>query len=131
MNDRLAAEIEMLRNEYPDLQVGEELKWLLIPNFPLPPGQYNLSSTRLLVLLQATYPHVPPDNFYVDAGLRLGSGATPGSYREGVGIPISGNWAMFSWHCEPGGWQAGPTPEAGDNLSSFLRSVRLRLREGQ
>lgn len=131
MSERFTAEIELVRRDYPNLQEGEESKWFLIPDFPLPQGLYNRATTRLLVLLPAPYPQVPPDNFYVDTGLRVNDGSLPGNYSEGAGVPIPGNWAMFSWHVEPGGWQAGSTPESGDNLLTFLRSVRLRFREGK
>lgn len=130
MSERIEEEIAQARQKYPNLQQGENLDWILIPDYPLPGGIYNRSTTRVLAILPPTYPLTPPDNFYVDAGLRLVDGSMPGSYSEGASVPIQGNWGVFSWHMDNNGWLAGVTSQSGDNLTTFLRSVGSRLREG-
>lgn len=81
--DRRRQDLVLVRLKYPELEHGEQLDWVIIPNFPLPPG-WNRDRTRLLFFLPPEYPANPPDNFYVEPGLRTSSGASPGSYDEGV-----------------------------------------------
>lgn len=50
--------------------------WVIIKDFPLPPG-YNYTTTDILILLPANYPQTPPDWFYVDHNLRLADGRRP------------------------------------------------------
>lgn len=130
MKDRIEAEIALLRRVYPSLVHGEALDWVMVPDYLLPPASYNRTSTRLLVLLPSIYPQSPPDNFYVDVGLRAADGSGLNNYSEGGGVPIPGSWGNFSWHSD-GEWKPGVTPETGDNLTTFFRSVNIRLREGK
>ena len=125
--ERLRAEVEMLRAEHPSLQCGADLDWVLIADFPLPPG-WNRERTRLLLLVPSGYPQIPPDNFYVDVGLRTSGGAMPGSYSEPVG-QIGDNWGQFSWHAEMESWRPAPEPAAGHNLRTVVDMIRKRLSE--
>lgn len=126
MNDRIIKEFDLLRQKYPNLQHGENYDWGLILDYPLPKG-WNREQTKLLFLVPTSYPHTPPDNFYVENGLRLHNGSMPQSYTEGNSVPVGGNWGCFSWHAEK--WQPTDTSKKGDNLLSFLRSINIRLRE--
>lgn len=124
--ERLLAEIEQLRKRYPTVQVGEYNRWLMITEYLLPHG-WNRERTRLLFIIAPEYPHRPPDNFYVDAGLRLAAGnQMPSNYSEGQ-CPAGGQWGCFSFHAEV--WRPAPEIEKGDNIVTFLTAVRLRLQE--
>ena len=126
MKDRVIKEIELLRKKYTSLQHGENYDWVMMPDFSLPDG-WDRKQTRLLFLIPATYSHTAPDNFYVDAGLRLKNGSMPQNYSEGAGVPVGGNWGCFSWHAQE--WQPSDEINEGDNLVSFVRSINIRLRE--
>ena len=126
MKERIRREVEPLRETYPNTQHGQNLDWVMIPDFPLP-GGWNRNLTRLLFLIPTTYPHSAPDNFYVDSGLRLSDGRMPANYNEGQSVPIGGAWGCFSWHPEK--WNPSDEILKGDNLLTFMKSVRLRLRE--
>jgi len=125
--DRLQAEIEMLRSEHPNLQCGADVEWVLIPDFPIPPG-WNRERTRLLLFIPSGYPEIPPDNFYVETGLRTASGEMPHAYQDSVS-QIGENWGQFSWHVDVESWRPAPDPEAGHNLRTFVGMVRKRLSE--
>ncbi|MBI4167595.1 MAG: hypothetical protein HY515_01420 [Candidatus Aenigmarchaeota archaeon] len=130
MHERVAREIELMREKYPKLEHGEHLNWVLIPDYPLPPNRYNKERTQLLFTIPAGYPNTGPDDFFVDGDLRLSGGAEPPGLRIGSNsssgpAPIPGNWAWFSWH--PVRWKPTATIEGGDNLLSFLRGVNLCL----
>ena len=81
MRDRLDRELALLRTRYGPLKELDETG-LVIERFPLPSG-WNLSTTRLLLLLPAGYPTTPPDNFYTDPDLRLATGAEPANTSVG------------------------------------------------
>jgi hypothetical protein len=98
----------------------------MIPEYSLPTG-WNQERTRLLFIVPPEYPHQPPDNFYVDIGLRIAAtNQIPANYSEGQS-PIGGQWGTFSFHAEV--WQPGLEVEKGDNMLTFLTAVRLRLQE--
>jgi hypothetical protein len=126
MKERIVKEIELLRERYPNLQHGENHDWVMIPNFPLPEG-WNRRQTKLLFLIPPAYPHAPPDNFYAESGLKLSNGNPALNYNEGDGVPIGGAWGCFSWHAEK--WRPSDNIEDGDNLLTFIRAVKIRLRE--
>lgn len=126
MEERIAEEIRLLKDKYPSLQHGEGYAWVMIPDFNLPEG-YNRKITRLLFLISGSYPHVSPDNFYVDAGLKFANNNPLTSYSEGAQVPIEGSWGCFSWHPEI--WQPSAEIQKGDNLLTFMKSVNIRLRE--
>jgi len=125
--DRIAQELEVVQQHYPSLERDPNLEWFVIPDFALPPG-YNRGQTRLLVRIPAGYPHTPPDNFYVETGLWLASGATPPNYTEPVSL-FGSSWGQFSWHAEQGSWRPAPVAEHGHNLLTFLSTARERLSE--
>lgn len=131
MHERVFKEIELVRVKYYALQNGEKLDWVLIPDYPLPKNRYNKSQTKLLFLLPAGYPNTGPDNFFVEADLKLFNGGMPPSLNLGnqssTGIaPLPGSWAWFSWH--PKLWLPADSIEAGDNLLTFIRGVSMCLR---
>ena len=126
MKERITEEVELLRKKYPSVQAGNNLDWIIIPDLSLP-GHWNRPQTTLLFLIPPSYPHAPPDNFYVETGLRLENGNNPSNYNEGAGVPIGGSWGCFSWHAEK--WKPSALAREGDNFLSFMRSVNIRLRE--
>lgn len=134
MHERVKQEIVKVVKAYPDLQFGDQLNWILLPNYPLPPDRFNKKQSRLLFVLPSGYPNTGPDNFFVDADLRLKNGSAPPGFKPGAKsstghAPISDNWGWFSWH--PISWRPAATIEAGDNLLTFLRSVNMCLRGEQ
>jgi hypothetical protein len=131
MHERVKREIEMVQEKHPGLQHGEQLNWVLIPDYPLPPDRYNKERTKLLFVIPPGYPNTGPDDFFVDADLRLKDGGqppglNPGSNSSSGPAPLPGEWAWFSWH--PASWRPAATIEGGDNLFTFLRSVNMCLR---
>jgi len=126
LQERIIQEIAFLKERYPFLQHGQNYDWVMLPDFPLPEG-YNRSATNLMFLIPHSYPHTPPDCFYVEIGLRLSSNELPSNYNEHMDVPVGGSWGYFSWHPEI--WQAAGRMQEGDNLNSFIKAVNFRLRE--
>lgn len=133
MHERVAQEIELVREKYPGLQHGERLDWVLIPDYPLPPNRFTQNRTALLFAIPPGYPNTGPDDFFVDGDLRLKDGGCAPAFSAGPNsssgpAPVSGNWGWFSWHPQSGQWRPAATVEGGDNLLTFLRAVNVCLR---
>ena len=124
--NRVETEIALINNQYGSYLVSEDHSYVLFQDFPLPKG-WNFESTRLLILIPAAYPQMPPDNFYVKPGLRLESGAMPASYTEGS-RHLEEPWGQFSMHLD-GPWRPAADITSGDNLLTFLIIVNGRLSE--
>lgn len=132
MIERLAAELAHISARHDNVQSDGECSYVLIPEFLLPPGQFNKEHTKLLfaVPIERGYPMVGPDDFFVDSDLRLADGSPAPGFNEGRdsssgAAPVEGNWGWFSWH--PDTWRPSASIEDGDNLMTFLRSVRSCL----
>jgi hypothetical protein len=124
--ERRSREFGLLERRYGSVQYGNALDWLMIRQFPLPPG-WNRPVTELLILIPPGYPLCPPDNFFVREGLRTVSGALPNGYFEGQAV-LGPGWGQFSFHVQE--WRPGTGETAGDNILTFLLGVEQRLREG-
>jgi len=124
MHPFIASELTRLMARWPDVSFDHAGQRWHFPTWHLPPG-WNQGETRLWIPCPAAYPQIPPDNFYVDAALRLADGREPGSssitYLE-QGLSAR----LFSYHVEANGW----SPERGDSLETFLFGVQKRLAEG-
>ncbi len=126
MLKRWKAEVEVLASSV-EVDHDETYTWVIAKAVPLPEG-WNRPRTDVLVFIPPGYPQVPPDNFYVPAGLRLASGGTPNSFQPGNRTHGGEQWDMFSFHHEAG-WHPTVEPEDGSNLVTFLTVVRKRLSE--
>ena len=131
MHERVRQEIELLQRQFPELRYGEQLDWVLIPQLSLPAGRFNKTVTRLLFKIPIGYPQTGPNNFFVDADLRLKDGNPPPAFNVGPqsssgAAPVKSDWGWFSWH--PHVWRPAAAVNGGDNLASFIRSANLCLR---
>ena len=127
MRERIQSELDIVRNEYGDLETGPDGDWLKIKNFKLPPG-WNKEKVKLLILIPSGYPATPPDNFYVDNSLRLANGNLPGATsanKNKLGEP----WLQFSYHVEKSDWSPHADILHGHNLLTFLKGAEERLSE--
>jgi len=127
MHERRLKEIDLLRERYGSLQHGEDLEWIVFEGFGLL-DCWNRQKTRLLVLVPPGYPVTPPDNFYVEEGLRTASGNMPANYTENQ-THLGQQWGQFSFHAEKGHWRPSADVLDGDNLITFMIQVERRLEE--
>lgn len=92
---------------------------LVVPEVPLG-GGWSLTSTTVTVLIPAGFPHVKPDCFYADAGLRLATGAEPAA--SNIQSVFGRQYRWFSWHITT--WH----PTSG-SLDQYMHVCESRLRE--
>lgn len=127
MIERRKKELELIKAQYGELEVGPNLDWFIINRWKLPAG-WNKAETRLLILIPAGYATTPPDNFHTDNDLRLKGGAQPGNTSADADL-VGRKWLLFSYHVEAGDWRPHADPLKGDNLLTFLQGVEKRLSE--
>jgi len=128
MTDRRERELELVKVAYGELEIGEELDWVIIKKWPLPSG-WNKTETPVLILVPSGYPVTPPDNFYTDNDLRLANGGMPGNSSINVS-QLAKPWLQFSYHVEGADWKPHVDILQGHNLLTFLKAgVSRRLSE--
>lgn len=121
--DRIERDTERLRADFPDLIVGNNNEYIVLPSFVLPQDLFNAECSRLLVVIPPTYPTAPPDNFYISWGLTLKDSGEINSYSGPTEL-YGESWGTFSFHSN-GGWDT-----KRDSLLTFITAIRIRLHEG-
>lgn len=131
MQERIEAELALLRSRYPDLEYRPDGRWIKIPKYPLT-KDWNRSESDTAFQIPEGFPGVPPYGFYVPVGITCG-GARPDSYTEPAATqpPFGGTWGFFSWTPEDGQWRATADPATGSNLLNWVIGFAQRFREGK
>lgn len=127
MRERILREFDLVENRFGAIERGPNLDWFVVKSMGLITG-WNKANSSILVVMPAGYPTIPPDNFYADSDLRLGSGSLPGNTSPDQQV-VGRMMLLFSFHIEAGEWRPGPTAEDGHNLLTFMEGIRDRLRE--
>jgi len=120
VTDRLLAEIEELRHDFPSLEVADGADGatdIIIPDYRLPVG-WGPPACRILVVSPLLYPDQQPDNFWAQPGILTTSGAPPGS-RMGQVTKREMLWDQYSWH-----WGQTRWDRECHNMATFVRSLR-------
>ena len=131
MNDRTEAEINLLKQRYPDLAFEENGLWVFIPSYPLPVA-WSATSIDVCFQIPTSYPGTPPYGIYVPAGFRHSTGK-PKNYTEPASTqpPFPGNWGVFSWSPADGAWKPGSEVSNGSNLLNWVLGFSDRFQEGR
>lgn len=131
MQERIEAELALLRGRYPDLEYRPEGHWVKIPRYPLPAG-WSGSETDVAFQIPVGFPGTPPYGIYVPGGITF-NGTRPDNYTEPAPSqpPISGSWGIFSWTPDDGAWRATTDPTTGSNLLNWVIGFAQRFREGK
>jgi hypothetical protein len=128
MNERVAAELDLIRTAFPDIQVLEEsgVCWVRIPRYQVAEGW---SATEIEVAFQmpSLLPGQHPYAFWARPALTLAGGAAPGNVSGPVSTPFGDGWLQFSWELDP--WHPGAEPQQGTNMLDFVRSFFKRFLE--
>jgi hypothetical protein len=126
---RIALEIAMLRQCFPDLEIDATSTWVRIPAYKLTEG-WSPSIAPLSFQIPSGYPGAPPYGFYLPAGVRH-RGRVPGNYTEPAAQspPFGGSWGFFSWTWETR-WCPAAEVTRGPNLVNWALGFHQRLAEG-
>lgn len=93
---------------------------VVVRNYQLPPG-YAPDVVDLMLRLQAGYPDLAPDMFWVKPGVTLSTGAYPEA-AELFEDHLGERWQRFSRHLDANQWRSGV-----DGLSAYFALIRKAL----
>ena len=129
MQERIDAELELVRERFPNVEYQPEGRWVRVTLYPVPKG-WNRETTDITFQICDGYPGAQPYGFYVPSGM-LFQGATPDSYTDAAPNqpPFEGTWAFFSW-APAQGWFPAADVRQGANLLDWIRGFRSRFEEG-
>ena len=91
---------------------------LIISDFKVPAGKYNVSSSSLMIIIPQGYSDIPPDMFYFFPALTLmGSNSYPANADLFENI-FEMNWQRWSRHADQSAWRGGV-----DGIHSYIQRV--------
>lgn len=96
------------------------MKGVILRQFPLPQGRFDVAVADILILLPAGYPDNPPDMFYALPWLRL---VSSNRYPNAANQPVAfagQNWQRWSRHNNE--WRAGI-----DGIWTMVKRVETAL----
>ena len=131
MQERIEAELALVRQRFPEVECLDEGCWFRVPSYPLPEG-WNRSETDVAFQIAPGYPGQPPYGFYVPSGI-LFQGDKPNSYTEPASAqpPFEGAWGFFSWAPVDGQWKPAVEVRQGSNLLNWVTGFGERFRDGR
>lgn len=130
MEERLQAELRLVREKYPRTEYFPEGRWVRVPDYALPEG-WNRDITPVAFQINEGHPAALPYGIYVPAGL-LFQGKVPANYTEPGNNPppFGDSWGLFSWTPEESTWKPAADVRSGANLLDWVKSFARRFAEG-
>lgn len=125
--ERLAQEVELLRQAFPKATIDSEALVVILHDHPLPTG-WSHDHTDVLFAVPLNYPAGQPDNICARPDLTLAGGAMPGNsqgIQQHAGLP----WLQFSYHIDPNDWRPHADAAKGSNLADYLAGALSRFQE--
>lgn len=95
---------------------------LIIRNWILPIGKFNLGMSDLLILLPSGYPEVPPDMWYFYPGILLAPSNNPARQTQANISFDNKAWQRWSRHFPANEWRSSV-----DGLHTFLKKIQVAL----
>jgi hypothetical protein len=95
---------------------------LIIRNWLLPSGKFNLQTSDLLILVPNGYPDVRPDMWYFNPAILLAPSNTLARQTQ-VNISFEGKaWQRWSRHYPAEEWRSGI-----DGMHTYLKKIQVAL----
>ena len=127
--DRIIGEIELLSTHFGNIYYEpHDLSFVEIMHLNLPRG-FNRNKSRLLIDLGLEYPILPPQDLYLDKGLRKRGKVSDHYYENGFGSKkyCKDGYAWYSFHIQE--WNPNPYSMIhGDNLLTAVNAFYQALR---
>ena len=128
MCDRIQKELQLLRQQFPDLEFHQEGGWVLLPRYSTPPGIWELDEVAVCFQFPPGYPGQKPYGFYVSPRVQLKGGGEVKNRTDSSETPFAGEWAKFSWDLPA--WHATADLQGGSNLFNFVVTFSSRFEQG-
>ena len=95
---------------------------LILRNWILPDGKFNLQTSDLLILIPNGYPEVRPDMWYFNPAILLAPAHRPARQTQ-ANITFEGKeWQRWSRHYPANEWRSGV-----DGIYTYLKKVQTAL----
>ena len=127
LSERLAEEIPLLRQAFPDASIDSDACVVILTAYRLPAG-WSHEQTDILFAIPSNYPAGQPDNISRATGPHLDGGVAPGN-NQGIQVYAGRSWLQFSYHVEPADWCPSANPAEGSNLTEYLTGALSRFEE--
>ena len=124
MNERVEAEVALVRSKYPELEFRDADGWARLPAYPIPAG-WGVESAEVAFQFPEGLPAQKPYAFWVRPPLFVPGGSWA-SNSTAASTPFGDGWQQFSWDVD---WIPGAEPELGTNMLDWVRSFARRLAE--
>lgn len=113
----------LLEKEYVfEEKIDANRNGLIIRNWILPTGKYNLETSDLLILLPNGYPEVRPDMWYFNPAILLAPSNRLAKQTQ-ANINFEGKvWQRWSRHYPANEWRSGI-----DGIHTYLKKVQTAL----
>lgn len=95
---------------------------LIIRNWILPDGKFNLQMSDLLILIPNGYPEVRPDMWYFDPAILLAPANRPARQTQANITFEEKVWQRWSRHYPANEWRSGV-----DGIHTYLKKVQTAL----
>jgi hypothetical protein len=103
-------------------RTADGLNGLVLTNFALPRGKYNVNTADLLIIIPPGYPDVHPDMFYLHPTVLLAPSNAYPRATEAV-IAFDGKqWQRWSRHLNSAEWRVGI-----DGIHTYIQKVITAL----
>jgi hypothetical protein len=96
---------------------------LIIDNFPINEGKFNVKESTLLIILPNGYSDVPPDMFYFNPELKLTSTNNYPAAADVFENYFDIKWQRWSRHFDKNHWRSGI-----DGIESYIQRVITALK---
>lgn len=95
-------------------------KGVVLTDFPLPPGKFQVARANILIVLPPVYPDAPPDMFYATPHLLLVTGNRAPRATEAQLTFGAQTWKRWSRHNDQ--WRPG-----SDGLWTMIKRIEAAL----
>lgn len=133
LDERMDAELRLLRSVFPDVQYDPSGHWFLIPEYR-DVGGHDWKPCPFPVAFrpQPGHPATEPYGIWVPNDLRYqGHQPLNGNHPAAEQPPFPGLWAFLSWRTEANQWKPKANVSEGSNLLNFALGFRDRFGSGR
>ncbi len=128
MDDRIAAEVALLRLHYESVEYVESggQHWFQVVGMKTV-NEWTPAVITVVFSVTQGYPGTAPYGFFVPEEVRYQGGALK-IHGPPHPPPFPGSWLFLSWSARD--WRATADVKSGSNLWGWVRSFRGRMQEG-
>lgn len=103
-------------------KVEGAINGLIIRNYELPMGKYNLERSDLLIIIPKGYPDTRPDMWFFFPAILLSPSNRPARQTQATLTFEEKSWQRWSRHYQANEWRSGV-----DGIHTYLKKIKQAL----